>query len=140
MTLARPRALRLPPECRDELVRHARKEAPREAVGFLAGVHDEMVERVVPLVSRGNQRSFFVDPYSQYRALRVIQAAGFVPIALYHSHPGGCSCLSMADRTFGEEAGLIQVVVALTPSRPPRAELAAYRLEDGAVQDVEIVC
>jgi hypothetical protein len=82
-------ALIVPMELRRELIDHAERESPMEAIGMLGGRGTRAI-RVVPLRNRAaDPHAFFADPYEQFLAERLFARVGLKIVALYHSHPGG---------------------------------------------------
>jgi len=108
-----PEVLVLPRQCEEQMINHARRDLPREAVGLVGGNAEGRAVAVLPLVNRIDIYGFFADPYSQYLAMKLIKKAALTPIAAYHSHPFGAPELSAADLHFGGRNGLIQIVIAL---------------------------
>lgn len=128
MTTTLPRHLILPATIFGSMVHHAEQALPHEAVGLLGGEADGRAGRLVPLKNIAPPGSFFVDPYSQYTALRTLTSAGLAPLAMYHSHPGGCAHLSDRDLHYALPHDLIQVVLALARADLRQPDVRAYRL------------
>jgi proteasome lid subunit RPN8/RPN11 len=111
---------------------------PQEAVGLLGG-KDGRVSVVRPLPNIGPRWTFLADPFAQYCAERALARAGADILGIYHSHPGGGVQLSPLDLVVAQHQSCVQVVVALDPEIDGRAELRAYRVENGRVSDVRLV-
>src|SRR3954449_2387526 len=90
------------PEHIDEIVAHARAEAPNECCGLLAG-RDGRSERVFRMdnAARSPLR-FEVEPLDVMRTLEAIDEAGLEPVALYHSHTRTAPYPSQTDVTFAD--------------------------------------
>jgi proteasome lid subunit RPN8/RPN11 len=127
----------LPGNLAREIEAHAREELPNEAVGLIAGQHGKAVA-VLRLVNLTQGRTFFVDPYSQYQALRAIASAGLSTVAIYHSHPAGCLCLSDLDCMWRYQPAPLQVVVSLTETDLHVTQMRAYGFADGRPVEVPI--
>lgn len=121
-----------------EIIEHARRDAPAEAVGMLGGLPDGAVRKRIELTNLADGNAFLVDPYSQYCALKTFKADGLVPLAIYHSHPDGPAQLSMPDRHFASRVPLIHVVVSFgSGNRRPR--LRAFSVTPYSVDEVSII-
>ena len=132
-------ALVVPEVLRRKMIEHAECEAPREAVGMLAG-RGLLVERVAPLRNCAlNQHAFFADPYEQFTAERSFARDGLEVVALYHSHPEGGAVPSEADREFFAKWRCAQVIVVPAgKGRRSEPEVRAYRWADAHLSEISI--
>ena len=132
-------ALVVPEELRLKMIEHAEREAPREAVGMLAG-RGPVVERVTPLRNcASHQHAFFADPYEQFKAERSFARDGLEVVALYHSHPEGGAVPSEADREFFAEWRCSQVIIVPSgKSQRSEPEVRAYRWVDTHLREISI--
>jgi proteasome lid subunit RPN8/RPN11 len=83
----------------DEIVAHAREEAPNECCGLLAGVAQiNALFRIANLPSDAplvadlqvppdRRLRYIMDPAQQLRAFKQMRAEGLALLAIYHSHP-----------------------------------------------------
>jgi len=93
-------------------VAHARREAPNECCGLLAG-RDGLVARQFAIASdRKSPIRYFMNPKEQVSALRAIRESGLDMLAIYHSHPTSDAWPSAHD----QEMALFP---ALKPGEPP---------------------
>ncbi len=126
--------LRLSRRVWERIVEHARAANPREAVGILGGTGDGRVAHVAPLPNLAADGAFLADPRAQFEAERALSRLELIPLAAYHSHPGGTPTLSHADRLLANRS-LVQLVVAL--DRAGRVDMRAYRIGPG-VREVPV--
>jgi [CysO sulfur-carrier protein]-S-L-cysteine hydrolase len=90
------------PEHLDEIVAHAREEAPNECCGLLAG-RDGRSTRVFRMRNAAaSPLKFEVDPLEVMRTLETIDEEGLDVGALYHSHTRTAPYPSQTDVTFAE--------------------------------------
>jgi proteasome lid subunit RPN8/RPN11 len=113
--------------CTAQMLDHAARVFPNECVGFLAGI-DAKVSLVIPLPNSAGTKSFFVEPYEQYLAEKRMKENQLNLIAIYHSHPHGCACLSEVDLHFAKRWNCIQLVIAITTRRPLSTQVKAFEL------------
>jgi len=122
------------PEHIDDIVAHARAEAPNECCGLLAG-RDGRSERVFRMdnAARSPLR-FEVEPLDVMRTLEAIDDAGLEPIALYHSHTRTAPYPSQTDVTYAEAwPGTPWIIVGLANGD---AEVRTYRIDGADVTEL----
>lgn len=122
--------LRVSTGCAAQMLTHVERALPNECVGFLAGVGMD-VSLVIPLPNSRGPRSFFVEPCDQYLAEKRIRDNGLDLIAVYHSHPGGCACLSETDLRFADLWDCVQVVISTSGLDGQSTQVKAYRVSSG---------
>lgn len=118
----------------DELVAHAREEAPNECCGFLR-LSDGSVEELVrgENVHRSPYR-FELDHRSLFAA-NELDDQGF-GVAIYHSHPRSSAEPSQTDVNTAMYPHWLYVIVSLESDEP---RVRAWRIRDGGVDEEEIV-
>ena len=115
------------PEHIDEIIAHAREDAPDEVCGLLAG-RDGRSERVFRMVNQAHSPlRFEVDPLEVMRTLEEIDEAGMEVAGLYHSHTRTAPYPSQTDVTFAEAwPGTPWIIVGLAEGEPV---VRTYRIE-----------
>lgn len=128
--------LALPATMRDEIVAHARAEAPKEACGLVAG-RDGRATRAIRCANThpAPVTRYTIDPREQLRAFRDMEANGEELLAIYHSHPVTQPYPSPTDRAEAHYPDAYYVLVSLRDATP---ELRAYRVRDGWVREVPV--
>jgi proteasome lid subunit RPN8/RPN11 len=127
--------LRLPTGVRDELIRHALTDYPREACGVLSG-EPGAVTRIHPARNcEDADRQFEVDPRDLLSIVKDVNGADEQIIAIYHSHPSGSATLSERDLAFAAGwPGVVQIVVGV---QGDEVDMRAYRpLSDSEAVEV----
>lgn len=122
---------------RDEIVAHAREEAPREACGLLAG-RDGGISRVIRCVNvhATPTTRYVIDPREQLKAFRAIDAAGEELVGIYHSHPLSQPYPSPTDRAEAHYPDALYVLVSLRSAMP---EIRAFRIAgDDFIREVPL--
>lgn len=119
-----------------EITDHARRDAPREACGLLAGERSQVV-RVIPLPNSAAdaEKRYVIDPAAYVRALAEIEGQGLSLIGFYHSHPNGDPIPSPTDI---REAAYPDAVYVIAGLRGGVSKLSAWRIRYGEVESVEI--
>ncbi len=123
--------LYLPEDIAEEMIEHARKEAPLEACGILAG-RKKRVEKSYPMSNTDQSpRSYFMDPEEQLRAMKEIRNSKLEMVGIYHSHPASPAYPSARDVELAFYPELSQVIVSLQMKRNP--ELGSFRINEGKI-------
>lgn len=125
----------------DAMVAHARRDHPDEACGVLAGPEgSDRPERIIEMTNAERSPTFYrFDSLEQLRIWREMDAAGEVPVVIYHSHTATEAYPSRTDVSLAAEPDAHYVLIS---TREPREhELRSYRIVDGEVTEepVEVV-
>lgn len=119
-----------------EITNHARREAPLECCGLLAGEGDVIDEHVATHNIRNSEVAYRVDPVEHIAAAKRLRERGRRVLGAYHSHPRTAavpSATDVAEAHYGE--GFLYVIVSLG-SEPP--DIRSYRLENGRLENVDL--
>jgi len=122
------------PEHIEEIVAHAREDAPDECCGLLAG-RDGRTERVFRMENAAHSPlRFEVEPLEVMRTLEAIDEAGLEVAALYHSHTRTAPYPSQTDVTFAEAwPGTPWIIVGVAGDE---AEVRTYKIEGPDVTEL----
>lgn len=134
--------LRIPGKCAREMIEHARKDAPNECCGLLAG-SDGMVHRVYPAVNidRSPVR-YTIDPRDMTRIFKDAEEEGLDILAFYHSHTATEAYPSPTDVKLAPPSDMFDyqyVIVSLADRENP--VVRCFRIVDRKIHEskVEIV-
>jgi proteasome lid subunit RPN8/RPN11 len=126
----------------DELIAHAREEAPNECCGVVAVQHDSgdgqrpraaRVRRAVNVAA--SPLRFEVDGRELLRAIEEIERDGAELGAIYHSHTRTAPYPSQTDINFAAGwPGVEWVIVGLVAGAEP--EIRSYLIDGGEVREV----
>ncbi len=117
----------------DEIVAHAREEAPNECCGY-ASARDGIVEQVFRAQNiHASPYRFEMDARSLFAA-NELDDEGFEVIS-YHSHPKSPAEPSQQDINVAQYPDWTYVIVSLAGE----PELRAWRIADGRVEEDHIV-
>jgi [CysO sulfur-carrier protein]-S-L-cysteine hydrolase len=113
----------------DELVAHAREEAPNECCGYLR-LRDSTVEEVFRATNeRSSPYGYELDHRSLF-AVNELDDQGF-DVGIYHSHPRSPAEPSQTDINLANYPGWTYWIVSL--ERDP--EVRVWRIADGRVEE-----
>ena len=128
------------PALLDELIAHAREEAPNECCGMVAVEPGEparavRVHRAVNAAA--SPLRFEVDGRELLRAIEQIEQDGCELGAIYHSHTRSAPYPSQTDINFAANwPGVEWIIVGLADGDVPRAR--SYLIAGGEIEEVDI--
>jgi proteasome lid subunit RPN8/RPN11 len=123
--------LRIPQPLLEEMIAHARDEAPRECCGMIASENGSAVAvHRVRNVAINPKSAYFMDAKEQYLAFQAIEDAGLELGAIYHSHPRSEPVPSETDVNLAKPwPGMTWVIVGLQGDEP---QIRTWRIDDDA--------
>jgi proteasome lid subunit RPN8/RPN11 len=128
--------VRLPAAMRDEIVAHARAEAPRECCGIIGGRDGALTElhRMTNLYPGVD----FYEPDGNelYGLYRDLEDRGLEIAAIYHSHPVSVAYPSVRDVEHAGWPDSIYLICSL--EHPDAPVIRAFRIVDGAITELTI--
>ena len=119
---------------RDELVAHAREEAPKECCGYVR-LEDGAVKEVFRAVNERDSAYGYELGFQALMAANQLDDEGF-GVAIYHSHPRSPAEPSQTDINLAQYPGWPQLIVSLAEVEPV---VRAWRIADGRVDEEELV-
>jgi proteasome lid subunit RPN8/RPN11 len=121
---------------RDEIIEHARFEAPRECFGIIGGLDGDLTElhrmtNVYPGVD-------FYEPEGKelYERYRDLDDRGLEIAAIYHSHPVSPAYPSARDVEYAGWPESVYIICSL--EQPDEPELRAFRIVDGGITELAV--
>ncbi len=131
-----PEVLALPRAFVDEIIEHARAEAPAEACGLIAGVGGKAtrlyrIPNADPSIYRYN-----MEPRAQLQAMQDMDDQAWDLLAIYHSHTHTPAYPSPTDISLAFYPDAYYAIVTLQDAENP--QIRAFRIVDGVVREVEV--
>lgn len=128
--------IHLPATMRDDIVAHAREEAPRECCGIIAGKNG-VLTKLYRMVNLYDGIDFYeIDGWAILKLSDELDARGEEISVIYHSHPVSVAYPSVRDV---ENAGWPDSVYVICSLEHPEVPvLRAFRMVDGTIREVEI--
>lgn len=120
----------------DEIVAHARAEAPNECCGMVASSGGEAVKVFPAANAAASPLRYEIDGAEQYRIQMEIDDAGLDLGAIYHSHTRSEPYPSQTDINLAFYPESIYVIVGLADAEP---DVRAFSIRDGRVAEAELV-
>jgi len=129
--------MRMARDLYDEIVAHARAEAPNECCGLIAARDGHAVAVHRTTNRAASPLRYEIDGAEQYRVQMQIEDAGLDLGAIYHSHTRSAPYPSQTDINLAFYPDALYVIVGLAGDDGP--EVRAYSIRDGAVAEAELL-
>ena len=127
--------MRIARELYDEIIAHARSEAPNECCGMVATDDGHAVRVYRASNAAASPLRYEIDGGEQYRIQMEIDDAGLDLGAIYHSHTRTEPYPSQTDVNLAFYPESLYLIVGLAGGEP---ELRAYTIRDGRVAAAEL--
>ena len=129
--------IEIPEDLLEAVIAHARRDAPNEVCGWLAGEGNEVKSVYpVPNAAEDPRTRFRMDPEVQLSTMREVDELGLELTGTYHSHPCTSPFPSARDRELAAYPKAVHLIVSLAASEP---EVRCYRVEGRTFLDIETV-
>jgi [CysO sulfur-carrier protein]-S-L-cysteine hydrolase len=128
--------MRIDRELYDEMVTHARADAPNECCGMVASRDGEAVKVYPATNTAASPLRYEIDGAEQYRIQLEIDDAGLDLGAIYHSHTRSAPYPSQTDINLAFYPDALYVIVGLADGDP---DVRAFSIRDGQVSEAELL-
>jgi proteasome lid subunit RPN8/RPN11 len=129
--------MRIPRELYEQMIEHAREEAPNECVGLVASRDGTAARLYRAANAAASPLRFEIDGSEQIRYHNDIEASGLELAAIYHSHTRTDPEPSQTDISFAAGwPGVLWVIVGLASPEP---DVRTWRIDSGRVTEAELV-
>jgi proteasome lid subunit RPN8/RPN11 len=123
----------------DEMIAHAREDAPIECCGILGGKGGRVLQLYRAKNEEASEFRYNVESNDLFRINRECDERGWEFVGFYHSHTGSRAYPSPTDVRLATRAGwteAVHFVVSLVDFENP--DVRAYRIVDGRVSEEEL--
>jgi proteasome lid subunit RPN8/RPN11 len=127
--------LRISRQLIDEVIAHAREDAPNECCGMIASSNGEAVAVHRARNAAASPFRYELDGREQYRIQTAIEDAGLELGAIYHSHTRSAPEPSQTDINLAFYPEALYVIVGL---KGPEPDVRAWRIVDGQVSEAAL--
>jgi [CysO sulfur-carrier protein]-S-L-cysteine hydrolase len=125
--------MRVPREIYDDLMAHAREDAPNECCGLIGGRNGKVETVYRARNAEASPLRYNIDPRDQFRIMSEMDEKGEELSAIYHSHTASPAYPSQTDINLAAYPGVIYLIVSLADGDQP---LRGFEIEDGEVTEV----
>ncbi len=120
----------------DDMIAHAREEAPNECCGIVAGKDGRGAKLFRARNAEASPYRYNMDPQDLFRIYRECEENGWEFLAIYHSHTFSEAYPSRTDVRLAFWPESHYVLVSLKDAENPAVR--AFRIVDGRVGEVEL--
>jgi [CysO sulfur-carrier protein]-S-L-cysteine hydrolase len=127
--------VRIPRAIYEELLEHAREDAPNECCGLIGG--DDGVAKTVYRArnAEASPLRYNLHPQDQFRIMTEMDESGEELAAIYHSHTASPAYPSQTDINLAAYPDALYLIVSLAEGEK---ELRGFRIVDGEVSEVDL--
>jgi proteasome lid subunit RPN8/RPN11 len=117
-----------------QLIAHARRDAPHEACGVIAG-KDGRALAIFPLtnVAREPRTQYNADPHELLSAFQAMDTHNWEHLAIYHSHPATEAYPSATDVARAFYPDTIYILISLV--NPAQPNVRAFRIVEQKISE-----
>jgi [CysO sulfur-carrier protein]-S-L-cysteine hydrolase len=119
----------------EELLEHARAEAPNECCGLIGGENGEAKSVYRARNAEASPLRYNLDPQDQFRIMSEMEESGEELSAIYHSHTASPAYPSQTDINLAAYPDAIYLIVSLAEDEVP---LRGFEIRDGEVTEVDL--
>lgn len=120
----------------EEIVEHAREDAPDECCGLIGGRDGRLSTVYRARNAEASPLRYSVHPRDQFRIMEQIDADGEELVGIYHSHTRSPAYPSQTDINLAEGwPDPLYLICSLDGDEP---DVRAFSIRDGAVEEVEL--
>jgi [CysO sulfur-carrier protein]-S-L-cysteine hydrolase len=127
--------VRIPRAIYEELLEHAREDAPNECCGLIGGEDGAAKTVYRARNAEASPLRYNLDPQDQFRIMSEMDERGEELAAIYHSHIASPAYPSQTDINLAAYPDALYLIVSLVEGEK---ELRAFRIVDGEVSEVDL--
>jgi proteasome lid subunit RPN8/RPN11 len=127
--------VRIPANIYDELLEHAREEAPNECCGLIGGTDGVASTVYRARNAEASPLRYNLDPQDQFRIMTEMEERGEELSAIYHSHTASPAYPSQTDINLAAYPDALYLIVSLVDGEKP---LRGFHITDGEVAEVDV--
>jgi proteasome lid subunit RPN8/RPN11 len=120
----------------DEMIAHAREEAPNECCGMIGGHEGDAVTLYRATNAEASPLRYSLDAQDQFRIMRQMEDAGEELVAIYHSHTASAAYPSQTDINLALYPDAVYLIVSLENAEDP--DVRGFWIRDGKIDDAEL--
>lgn len=128
--------LTVPKHFIDDMISHAKAEAPLECCGILAG-KDETVTHIYKMKNtEDDPDKYFMEPKEQFAVIKDMRAKEMDMLAIYHSHPHSPARPSGVDINLAYYPEAVYIIISLMDAAKP--VIKGFLIKEGEVEETAL--
>ena len=129
-------AMKVPRQMLEEMIAHAREEAPNECCGMVGGADGSATTVYRSINAEASPLRYSLDASDQFRIMQEIEKRGEELVGIYHSHTGSAAYPSQTDVNLAAYPDAVYVIVSLED--PQNHEVRGFWIRDGHIEEAEL--
>jgi len=128
--------VRIPRALVDELIAHAREEAPNECCGLVGGSDGTAASLYRSINAEASPLRYSLDARDQFRIMQEMEQRGEDLVGIYHSHTGSAAYPSQTDVNLAAYPDAVYVIVSLED--PENPDVRGFWIRDGQIDEADL--
>jgi proteasome lid subunit RPN8/RPN11 len=128
--------MRVPRQMVEEMIAHAREEAPDECCGMIGGADRSATTLYRSINAEASPLRYSLDASDQFRIMQEMEQRGEELVGIYHSHTGSAAYPSQTDVNLAAYPDAVYVIVSLEDPQNP--DLRGFWIRDGQIDETEL--
>jgi [CysO sulfur-carrier protein]-S-L-cysteine hydrolase len=129
-------AMKVPRQMLEEMIAHAREEAPNECCGMIGGADGGATTVYRSLNAEASPLRYSLDASDQFRIMQEMEKRAEELVGIYHSHTGSAAYPSQTDVNLASYPDAVYVIVSLEDPQSP--EVRGFWIGDGRIEEAEL--
>jgi [CysO sulfur-carrier protein]-S-L-cysteine hydrolase len=129
-------AMKVPRQMLEEMIAHAREEAPNECCGMIGGADGSATTVYRSINAEASPLRYSLDASDQFRIMQEIEKRGEELVGIYHSHTGSAAYPSQTDVNLASYPDAVYVIVSLEDPQSP--DVRGFWIRDGRIEEAEL--
>ena len=129
-------AMMVPRQMVEEMIAHAREEAPNECCGMIGGADGSATTVYRSINAEASPLRYSLDASDQFRIMQEMEKRGEELVGIYHSHTGSAAYPSQTDVNLAAYPDAVYVIVSLEDPQNP--EVRGFWIRDGQIDEAEL--
>jgi [CysO sulfur-carrier protein]-S-L-cysteine hydrolase len=121
----------------EDLVTHAREDAPNECCGMIGGADGRATTLYRARNAESSPLRYSLDPQDQFRIMSEIEDRAEDLVGIYHSHTASSAYPSQTDVNLAFYPDAVYLIVSLED--PDEPSIRAFWIKEGEVEEAELV-
>ena len=128
--------MRISRQLLDEIVAHAREEAPDECCGMIGGGNGDAATVYRSINAEASPLRYSLDANDQFRIMREMEGNGEELVGIYHSHTTSAAYPSQTDVNLAAYPDAVYVIASLLNSAQP--DVRGFWIRDGKIDETQL--
>ncbi len=136
MPFASLAAMRVPRQMVEEMIAHAREEAPNECCGMIGGADGSATTVYRSINAEASPLRYSLDASDQFRIMQEMEKRGEELVGIYHSHTASAAYPSQTDVNLAAYPDAVYVIVSLED--PENPDVRGFWIRDGQIDEADL--